>query len=68
MAALLQLQGHAVCMAHDGHAAVDVALRERPALVLLDIGLPGQSGYDACRAMREGGLTGALIVAVSGYG
>ena len=68
MAALLQLQGHAVFVAHDGHSAVEVALRERPDLVLLDIGLPGQSGYQACRAMREGGLSGALVVAVSGYG
>jgi signal transduction histidine kinase/ActR/RegA family two-component response regulator len=68
LAALLRLQGHEVHVAHDGHAAVATALRERPALVLLDIGLPGLNGYDACRAMREAGLTDALIVAVSGHG
>ena len=68
MAALLQLQGHEVSVAHDGIGAVEAALRERPDLVLLDIGLPGQNGYQACRAMRERGLTGALVVAVSGYG
>jgi PAS domain S-box-containing protein len=68
MAALLQLRGHEVQVAHDGSSAIDVALRERPDLVLLDIGLPGQNGYEACRGMREGGLTDTLIVAVSGYG
>ena len=44
MAALLQLQGHEVFVAHDGNAAVEIALRERPDLVLLDIALPGQNG------------------------
>lgn len=68
MASLLQLLGHRVSVALDGRGAVEVALRERPDIVLLDIGLPGQNGYEACRAMREGGLTDAFVVAVSGYG
>ena len=68
MAALLQLLGHAVSVEHDGSRAVEVALRERPDLVLLDIGLPGRNGYEVCRALREGGLADAMVVAVSGYG
>ena len=68
MSLLLSLYGHEVLVAHDGREAVEVALRERPALVLLDIGLPYLDGYQACQAMRNGGLAATLIVALSGYG
>ncbi|SEA83343.1 PAS domain S-box-containing protein [Thiothrix caldifontis] len=68
MVMLLTIFGHEVLVAHDGKQAVEVALRERPAVVLLDIGLPGMDGYQACRAMRNGGLSDTLIVAMTGYG
>jgi PAS domain S-box-containing protein len=68
MVMLLTILGHDVLVSHDGRQAVEMALRERPAVVLLDIGLPGMDGYQACRAMRNGGLTDTLIVAMTGYG
>lgn len=68
MAQLLQLIGHDVLIAVDGAGAVELALRERPDLVLLDIDLPGVNGYEACRSMREAGLTGTVVAAVSGRG
>lgn len=68
LAVLLGLDGHEVLVSHDGLEAVEVALRERPSVVLLDIGLPGLTGYEVCREIRMGGLTDALIVAVTGYG
>jgi len=68
MASLLRLEGHEVWVAHDGNKAVEVALRERPAVVLLDIGLPGLNGYQVCRILREEGLTDTLVVAMTGYG
>lgn len=68
MAQLLRLDGHDVLTAFDGGAAVELALSERPDLVLLDVGLPILNGYEACRAMREGGLTDTVIAAVTGYG
>lgn len=68
MAMLLELEGHRALVAYDGRQAVEVALAERPAVVLLDIGLPHLNGYDACRAMRSGGLRDTLIVAMTGYG
>jgi PAS domain S-box-containing protein len=68
MAMLLELEGHEALTAYDGKKAVEIALTERPAVVLLDIGLPHLDGYQACRAMREGGLTDALLVAMTGYG
>jgi two-component system, chemotaxis family, CheB/CheR fusion protein len=68
MAELLRFDGHEVIVAHDGNRAVELALTRCPAVVLLDIGLPGMNGYEACRAMREAGLGEALIVALTGYG
>ena len=68
LAMLLKILGHEVLMAHDGNAAVAVALQERPDVVLLDIGLPGLDGYQACRSMRRQGMTSELIVALTGYG
>lgn len=68
MSLLLTIYGHEVLMAHNGREAVEIALRERPAIVLMDIGLPCMDGYQSCRAMRNAGLTDTFIVAVTGYG
>jgi signal transduction histidine kinase len=68
LALMLQILGHQVSMAHEGHRAVDVALNERPDVVLLDIGLPGLNGYEVCRSLRQQGMTGQLIAAITGYG
>jgi len=68
MAMLLELDGHETVLAHDGKQAVEAAFASRPSMVLLDIGLPYMNGYEACRAMRDGGLSEALIVAMTGYG
>lgn len=68
MAMLLEFEGHRTLVAYDGRQAVELAMAERPAVVLLDIGLPNMNGYDACQAMRQNGLENALIVAMTGYG
>ncbi len=65
---ILKILGHEVLVAHDGHAALEIALRERPHVLLLDVGLPGMSGYDVCRSLRQQGFTCELIAAVTGYG
>jgi signal transduction histidine kinase/ActR/RegA family two-component response regulator len=68
MAQLLRFDGHDVLTSQDGRQAVEVAVRERPDFILLDIGLPGLNGYQACQAMREAGLQETLIAAMTGYG
>ncbi|MDZ4779695.1 MAG: CheR family methyltransferase [Planctomycetia bacterium] len=69
LAMLLRHLGHQVSVAHDGTAALEMAAAESPEVVLLDIGLPGISGYDVAKRLRnEIGLQDALIVAVTGYG
>jgi signal transduction histidine kinase len=68
MSMILTILGHEVLVAHDGHAAVEVALRERPDALLLDVGLPGLNGYEVCRSLRKQGFTCELLAAVTGYG
>ena len=53
LARTLQLKGHEVQTAYDGLAAVDMAARFKPDVVLLDIGLPRLSGYDVARRIRQ---------------
>jgi CheY-like chemotaxis protein len=65
---MLRLDGHEVRMAHDGPAALEVARLFRPEVVLLDIGLPGSSGYDVARQLQEQVSRPRLLVAMTGYG
>ena len=50
---LLQKEGHVVAVASNGTEAVDLALRERFDLVLMDVQMPEMGGFDATRAIRE---------------
>ncbi len=69
MALLVNLWGHRACVAYDGPAALQVASEYLPEVVFLDLGLPGMSGYDVARRLRdEPGLGKTLLVAVTGYG
>ena len=45
-----------------GHAALDSIAKEPPDLVLLDVGLPGMSGYEVCRSLRDNEQIGDLPV------
>jgi PAS domain S-box-containing protein len=66
---LLTSEGHSVSLAHDGYAALEVALAERPQVVLLDIGLPGMDGYAVARALRQHPELNTIhLIALSGYG
>jgi DNA-binding response OmpR family regulator len=50
-----------------GKAALDTISKELPDIVLLDVGLPGMSGYEVCRALRDNPETGHLpIIFLSG--
>jgi CheY-like chemotaxis protein len=66
---MVELWGHQVRTAHDGPAALEMALADSPEIVLLDIGLPGMNGYEVARRMRGlDGLAGVKLVALTGYG
>lgn len=68
LAQLLELMGHKVATAHEGHSAIAAALATRPEIILLDIGLPGLDGYEVARRVRRQGLAGSTIIAITGYG
>ncbi|MBF0144599.1 MAG: fused response regulator/phosphatase [Magnetococcales bacterium] len=50
---LLARDGHAVVIAHDGVAGVEVFKKEQPDLVLMDIRMPRMNGYDAAREIKR---------------
>jgi DNA-binding response OmpR family regulator len=51
---LLQLEGHAVVVAHDGEEGLRRALAERFDCIVLDLNLPKMDGLAVCRALRDG--------------
>jgi two-component system KDP operon response regulator KdpE len=52
-APLLRSRGYAVTVAGSGREALDTFERERPDLVILDLGLPDMDGTEVCRQVRE---------------
>jgi len=69
LAMMLRAVGHTVEIALDGERAVERAAAFRPDTVLLDIGLPGMNGLEACRRIRaQAGGDAMLIAAITGWG
>ena len=62
---LLRQAGHEVLVAHDGPAALDLAFKEHPDLVILDVGLPYIDGYGVAREIRR--RSSIPLVALTGY-
>lgn len=54
--------GYDVLTASDGPTALECALQELPDLVLLDIMLPGLSGFEVCRQLRDKGIETPVIM------
>lgn len=66
---LIKHWGYDSRVVHDGASAVAAAVEFKPAVVLLDIGLPGMDGFRVAESMRhEFGANGPLVVALTGYG
>jgi len=69
IAVLLSHWGHDVKSAADGPTAVEIAAAQHPDVVLLDIGLPGMSGYEVAEQIRANpALSDTVLVAMTGYG
>jgi signal transduction histidine kinase/CheY-like chemotaxis protein len=65
---LLRLEGHHARLVHDGPSALEAVSKHRYDVLLMDIGLPGMSGYDVARRVRQQPEVGnPLLVAVTGY-
>lgn len=64
---VLELDGHTVWTAGDGASGLEMVLNRRPDVAIVDIGLPGLTGFEVAKRSRAGGYPGRMI-AVSGYG
>jgi CheY-like chemotaxis protein len=65
---ILQKNGHEVVQARNGETGIALAAQTHPALILLDIQLPGMDGYTVARELRKNSdLARIPIVAVTSY-
>ncbi len=68
MRTILQKLGHQVIEAQDGFTGVELAIAERPDLILMDIQLPGLDGYGATKKIRANEETKDIpIIAITSY-
>jgi DNA-binding response OmpR family regulator len=58
----LRFEGYQTVAAPDGRRGLALALSEAPDLILLDVMMPGMSGWDLCRELRQRGLDIAVIM------
>ena len=61
----LEGEGYEVHAAHTGPEGLRLALELRPDLILLDLMLPGMSGFELCKRIRDQHLNGAVIMLTS---
>lgn len=68
LAEVLGAQGHEARVAHDPTSAVRAALELKPEVVILDIGLPGMTGYELLQVLREQPeLAACRFIALTGH-
>jgi PAS domain S-box-containing protein len=66
---LLESEGHSVRVARDGLCGMTIAMENDPEVAIIDIGLPGMTGYEVARRMRANPLLRAMrLIALTGYG
>jgi len=65
-APLLRSRGYTVAIAGSGREAIDTFERDRPDLVILDLGLPDMDGAEVCRHIRDRGDTPIVVLSARG--
>jgi CheY-like chemotaxis protein len=65
---LLELEGHTVEVAAEGHQALEITDAKDPDIALVDIGLPGIDGYEVARRVRARDARRPVLIALTGYG
>jgi two-component system CheB/CheR fusion protein len=69
LALILEFEGHAVVVTYSGQQAIDRGRDGNPDVVILDIGMPDMTGYEAARKIRqEPWGKYALLIAMTGWG
>ena len=64
LSGVLKLRGIEVFVASDGVSGIEMAKKEKPDLILLDLMLPKISGYDVCKKLKEDNTTWRIPVVV----
>jgi two-component system cell cycle response regulator DivK len=59
--------GHRVVQAKTGEEGVELAVSERPDLILMDIQLPGIDGLETTKRIREAGICNIPIIAITSF-
>ena len=62
LAQALEGQGFDLLIARTGEEAVEIAARAQPALVLLDINMPGMGGFETCKRLKSDPVTEHMVV------
>lgn len=62
----LEKEGYQVVTAQDGQQAVEVARREKPNLIVLDVMLPSLDGYEVCRQVRQEMVVPIIMLTAKG--
>jgi PAS domain S-box-containing protein len=69
MSAVLEMSGHEVCTVYSGRQALEAAPGFAPEVMLLDIGMPGMSGYELAQQLRaDPRYDNTVLVALTGWG
>jgi CheY-like chemotaxis protein len=68
LAAMLRRGGHTIRVTYDGRTAIQAARPFRPQIVFSDLGLPGLTGHEVARSLRNDPLLeGVYLVALTGF-
>lgn len=59
---MLKIQGYRVLTADNGPEAREIALKEQPGIILLDIMMPGEDGFETCRKLKQSAATADIPV------
>jgi sigma-B regulation protein RsbU (phosphoserine phosphatase) len=66
---ILEGSGYRILVARNGRAALEIARRTRPDLMLLDVAMPEMNGFEVCRALKQDAETsGTIIIFLSALG
>ena len=57
----LEIRGYPITVAHSGEEALALFETVRPAVVLLDVMMPGKDGWDVCRVMKQHPTLGRAV-------
>lgn len=66
MAPLLRSRGYEVLTAMTGRAALEAVERDKPDLIVLDLGLPDMDGIEVCRAVRDRSTLPIVVLSARG--